>query len=175
MRNPCWVLLLAACSASLPPESATTTDNVKATVGPQETIDLTRSAVVHATVFAQPRDSVWNALLAANIALGLEAEFADPARGRAVFVARDRTRTIAGRPASTVIDCGQGSAGARADTYRLTVKLTHALEAAPGGTNLKTSLEAFARNPGLSSDPVPCSSRGRLEREIATLVTTRLQ
>jgi hypothetical protein len=166
---------LAACATSGPPEDPSSTERIKTTIGPRETIDLTQQQMVKETVFTKPRSAVWPALLEANAALGFTLESADEASGRATFAARDRSRIIARRPASTLIDCGQGSAGARTESYRLTIVITHRLVDVPAGTSLRSVVEASARNPALSGDPVVCSSTGRLEAEIATNMTVRLK
>ena len=169
------VLGLAACATAGPPEDPGSTERIKATIGPRQTIDLTQQQSVKETVFTKPRPDVWAALLEANAALGFALESSDPASGRATFAARDRNRIIARRPASTLIDCGQGSAGARTESYRLTIVISHLLVDVPAGTSLRSVVEASARNPALSGDPVVCSSTGRLEAEIASNMAVRLK
>src|SRR5687767_804507 len=151
---------VAAACASGPSKEPASTENIRVSVAPQQTMDLTHQQLIKEAVFVQSRAAVWQAMLAAHEALGLPLESADEAAGRASFVARDRSRVIAAKPASTWIDCGQGPAGARADSYRLTIRITHQLSDVPAGVALKSVIDASARNPGMSSDPVPCSSTG---------------
>jgi hypothetical protein len=172
MRLACWTLLCAtACATVRDPAS---TENIRVAVAPQQTMDITHQQLIKETVFAQPRAAVWQALMSAHEAFGLSAESMDEAAGRASFVARDRSRVIAGKAASTWIDCGQGAAGSRTDSYRLTLRVSHQLVAVPNGIALKSVVGATARNPGLSSDPVTCSSTGRLEEAIANNMAVRL-
>jgi hypothetical protein len=172
----CLVLTLAACASSNLQEKSTATTTVRSAVAPKQAMDITRETTVTTTYFEASRERVWNALLAAHEAIGIPLSSGDAASGRAIFELTNQIRTVASKPASRYVDCGIGSAGARADSYRLTVRLTHTLQATTsGGTALLISMQAWARNPALSSDPVPCSSRGVLETEISGMVTTRLQ
>ena len=71
---------------------------------------------------------------------------------------------------------GLGPAGARADSYRLVMRLTHVFEnPAPNATVFSTTMQAWARNPGMSGDAIPCSSKGLLETEIGGMIASRLQ
>src|SRR5688500_343694 len=118
-----FVLLLAACAASAP-EKGTQTATVRSTVAPNQAVDITREVSVKASQFEASREAVWSALHAAHDALGIPFSGGDLASGRATFELTNQIRTVAGKPASRYIDCGIGSAGARADSYRLTVRLT---------------------------------------------------
>jgi hypothetical protein len=167
--------LLAACSASGPPAGPMQT-TTRSTVAPKETMDITRETPVRTWQFAAPRTQVWNALLASHDALGIPFKSGTAEAGQATFELSNRIRTVAGKPASRYIDCGMGSAGARADSYRLIIRLHHVLQnTSDGGTALSTSMEAWARNPAISSDPVPCLSLGLLEAELGGMVAARLQ
>jgi hypothetical protein len=175
MRHACLIIVCATACATAPARDPASTENIRVSVAPQQTMDITHQQLIKEAVFTQPRAAVWQALLGAHEAFGLAAESADEAAGRASFVARDRSRVIAGKAASTWIDCGQGPAGARADSYRLTLRLSHQLDVVAGGIALKSVVDASARNPGMSSDPVPCSSTGRLEEAIASNMAVRLK
>jgi hypothetical protein len=170
-------LVVAATGCAAPPgEGVVHTATVQSTVAPKQTMDLTRDVVVRQVTIEAPRARVWEELHAVHRALGLDFVNGDVASGSATFEAANRIRTVAGKPASRYIDCGQGPAGARADSYRLTVRLQHKLENPTAGSTILTStMQAWARNPGVSSDPIPCASYGLLEREIGGMVMTRLQ
>jgi hypothetical protein len=150
-------LVVAATGCAAPPgEGVVHTATVQSTVAPKQTMDLTRDVVVRQVTIEAPRARVWEELHAVHRALGLDFVNGDVASGSATFEAANRIRTVAGKPASRYIDCGQGPAGARA-------------------TILTSTMQAWARNPGVSSDPIPCASYGLLEREIGGMVMTRLQ
>ena len=177
LRLLCYAsLVLAGCGAATGNVDAVHTASVRGTVAPKQTMDLTRDVVYKEAQFNTGRIQVWNALLEAHTALGVPFASGSANEGTATFRDSNRIRTVAGKAASRYVDCGVGAAGPRADSYRLDVRVTHHFENAnPNVTVLKTTLEAWARNPGISSDPVPCSSTGLLEREIAGMVQTRLQ
>lgn len=175
-RHVLLLLCVAGCSSSLPPNDSSHTTSTKGTLAPRQTIDLTRETVVRQSDFAASRGRVWQALLASHEALGIPFANGDIKQGVAVFQVTNQLRTVAGKRADLYIDCGYGSAGPRVDSYRLTIKLTHSLEnRTADATKVHTGLQAWARNPGFSSDPVPCNSRGTLENEISGMVTLRLQ
>lgn len=167
---------LSACSSSVPPQDPASTGVVKGTIAPRETIDLTREVVAKQAAYQAPRARVWQELHAAQEALGFERISADEQSGVASFQVANRLRTVANKPASRYIDCGQGPAGQRTDSYRLTLKTTHRLVAtSDSSTTMQTTLQAWARNPGISSDPIGCTSLGVLETEINGIVATRLK
>ena len=171
------VLLLAACSTPIHsgPEKSGPTENVKATIAPGETLDLTRQTLVHSVEFGYPRQQVWEALLVAHENAGMALIQSDQPSGTVVYQFQDRNRNIAGKLASNYVDCGIGAAGPRANTYRLTLRLTHQLE---GGNDamvrVSSSLHASARHPGTSSGTIECSSTGELEKRIVGFIAARL-
>jgi hypothetical protein len=171
------VLASAGCTAAATGNvDPVHTANVRGTVAPKQTMDLTRDVVYKEMTFNAGREKVWQALLEAHEALKIPLANGSATQGSATFRDSNRIRTVAGKAASRYIDCGVGPAGPRADSYRLDVRVTHHFENAnPGVTVLKSAVEGWARNPGLSSDPVACRSTGVLEREIAGMVMTRLQ
>ena len=175
MTRPYWVIVLFAACASAPGPPAASED-VRVVLGPQSMVNLTRERFSRIAQLSGSREEVWNALVAVHDQIGIPLEAGDPKAGTLTFVVRDKARTLAGRPASALLDCGSTNAGERADAYRLTVKVDHTLEeAGTGRITLSTSVDASARNPGLSSAAVACRSRGTLEKQIADLVTARLQ
>ena len=175
MRFPIFLLALAACGGTIAQEPAERT-TTRGTLAPRQTVDLTRdTAVVESRVQATP-EQVWQALHEVHEIIGIPFAHGDAASGSAVFQLQNQIRTVAGKPASRYLDCGMGPAGPRADSYRLAIKVMHRFDSAVAGTtSLRTIMEAAARNPALSSDPVPCNSRGVLEAEIGGMVTLRLK
>jgi hypothetical protein len=140
------------------------------------TIELTRSKVLNHYDFAVPLDKVWTAMMEVQAAIGMPVASFDTNKHTAMFVVQNRYRQILDKPASLFLDCGVGPTGSKADSYRLLIRVSHVL--APAGNNasvLTTGVEAYATNPGVSGDQVPCASNGRLERDIAALIQARLQ
>ena len=167
-------LVLAAC-ASVPDDGApTSTATSRVTVAPQTTMDITRQDEVDAVQISASRDAVWKAMLATHQSLDIPMSGSDEAASAAAFTLRDKTRTILGKPASSYVDCGNGPAGPRADSYRITVKVSHRLlPVSDSSTVLSTIVEAWARHPGQSADAIQCNSRRTLEKYLAGIITTR--
>jgi hypothetical protein len=177
MRALPLLLVAGACSASTPDANVpVTTATTRATVAPQTTVDLTRQDEVNTIEVGATRTAVWNALLETHEALAIPLSAMDEPAGALTFTLRDKTRTIAGKNASAYVDCGNGPAGPRADSYRLTIKVNHnVVSTADNQTQVHTLIEAWARHPGQSGDAIQCNSRGTLEKHIAGIVRTRLQ
>jgi hypothetical protein len=171
------IILVAGCaSSSVQTAGQVQTATIKSTVAPNESMDLTRELLVKQVRLDAGRERVWKVMLEVHDQLGIPLLASDPVRGNATFERANKIRTVAGKPASRYIDCGQGPAGARADSYRLVIRLTHLFEnEAPDATVLTTTMQAWARNPGLSGDAIPCSSTGLLENEIGGMIALRLK
>jgi hypothetical protein len=171
-----FLLVFPACATSPEPGTPVQTATVSSTVAPQQTMDLTRDVVIRQISIDAPRARVWQALHEVHEAMGIGFTNGDLGSGNATFEVANRIRTVAGKPASRYIDCGVGPAGARADSYRLLVRINHVLQSpTPASTVVTSTLQAWARNPGTSSDAIPCASLGLLEREIGAAVAMRLQ
>jgi hypothetical protein len=175
MTRPYWgILLIAACASTSGPPPAH--EDVRVVLSPESIVNLTRERFSHISQVSGTREEVWNALAAVHEQIGIPVEAGDLKAGTMTFAVRDRARTIAGRPASALLDCGSTHAGQRADAYRLTVRVDHTMEETGAGRiTLSTSVDASARNPAVSSTAVACRSRGTLEKQIAELVAARLQ
>jgi len=80
-------------------------------------------------------------------------------------------RRLGERRLSQVVDCGSTLAG-DADSYEVTMSvLTLVTPAGAGSAVVRSWVQASGRPQGMSSTPVRCVSTGRLEREIARLLT----
>lgn len=66
------LLLVPACGGAVNsgPEKAGPVENVKGTIAPLQTLDLTRQTLVYGVEFAQPLAQVWQALLSARETVG---------------------------------------------------------------------------------------------------------
>lgn len=178
MRRCLGILVfLAGCAANTGTrEQDASTDIVRTAVGPNEAVDLTRHTYMHSHEYAVPREHVWNSLLSLEEELGLPFESADTTSGTVVFRLQTATPRVAGRHASTYLDCGRGPGGTpRVDTYQLTLRLTANVETlAPNLTLVGTSLLGYARDRSTTADQIPCKSTGYLERRALALLTARL-
>jgi hypothetical protein len=166
--------LLTAC-ASATSEGPAITTRTATTIAPQERIDLTHENVISAVEFTATKEQVWNALLEAHEALGSRMIASDAKALAAKFQLESKTGSLLGKPTANFIDCGIGSAGPRVNTYRVTVKITQAVESeSVDRTRLLTVVEATARSPGMNVDPVQCTSLGSLEKRIIGLAVAQL-
>ena len=174
-------VLLACCAlgcatASNSDPDAPTHEVVKRTLGPGETLDLTRQTVIRAGDYRAEPGRVWTELLAVGAQLGLPVQSSDSSTGMIVFHLPASTGRIAGRPASDWIECGRAAGGLpRAETYQITLSLTAVVS--PGeqvATHVRTSLVAYARERGTGNAGLPCSSTGRLEQHLLTTVGARV-
>ena len=171
-----WIALMSGCGANTAPEMPAVTKQSRATVAPQETIDISREYIIQTVDLMATRDRVWNAMLAAHRIIGIPASEMDERNGSATFLVQERTGSIADKPASTYIDCGMGSAGPRANSYRITLRISETIESlADEHTRVRTMVQAWARNPGVSSDRIECSSNGALEKRVLALIAATLQ
>ena len=175
----CFVLLLAAC-ASPSSEVVDVTPAAPASVmasGGSVDINIpTERAIVSEVVDASPADA-WAALPKAWADLGIEVRESSRATrtlGNSRLVVM---RRLGSTPLSRYLSCGAGIQGPFADMYRIQMSIQSAVVPAQGGgVEIRTYLEAVARNPeGTSNVQVPCTSTQRLEREIAARVRAHVQ
>lgn len=173
-RWPAGLILMAACASAPDANVPLATATSRVTVAPQTTVDITRQDELDAVQIDASRAQVWKAVMATHQSLDIPMSASDEAAGIATFMLRDKTRTILGKPASSYVDCGNGPAGPRADSYRVTVKISHQLQSlGERSTVVGTLVEAWARHPGQSADAIQCNSRSTLEKYLAGIIRTR--
>lgn len=173
------VLVLAACA----PPSGQAVDVTRP--GPASvsvsgtTVDVnlpTERAIVSEELDATP-EAAWAALPKAWEDLGIEVRESSRATRTLANARLVISRRMGGAPLSRYLSCGAGMQGAFADVYRIQMSIHSAVvPVAGGGVEIRTYLEAVARNPeGTSNTAVNCTSTQRLEREIAARVRAHLQ
>lgn len=116
------------------------------------------------------------AVRAVYAALKLPRDWADSANGQLGTLRHRATYTLGGQRLSVYFNCGQGIAGANADTWRLNMALVTFLQpAGEGKTRLGTGIVAEAQDmSGTSTEPAMCGSMGLLESRIHKEVRARL-
>jgi hypothetical protein len=127
-----------------------------------------------ATAEASP-DEAWRAAMEVYRSMEIPIGVIDQSAG--VLGNRDLAvrRRLAGQPMTEFLDCGRSVTGPAASTHQIHLSiLTSVRAAAAGGTELRTQLQATARQPGSSSPPTQCASTGRLEQRIAHQIQLRL-
>jgi hypothetical protein len=77
-----------------------------------------------------------------------------------------KTRQVAGRSMTQLVDCGSGMTGPKAATYRIYMSLlTDVIPDGKGGTKLQTTFVPMGQDvAGGSTDRIPCGTTGRLEQ-----------
>ena len=120
--------------------------------------------------------AAWDALVQVYGNLGIEIAGLD--NGTRVITNPDLTvsRRIGGERLSRYLDCGSGSIGGAADTYRIKMNILSHVEANPDGkSTVHTTIQAVANNPeGTSNTRIPCASTHQLEHRIAAAVAELL-
>jgi len=179
MRTLLVLALLSSLSCAVQQTGAdgeASIDPVRTVVTPGETMDVTRHTTIHAQEFAVSRERVWGALMGAEADFGMPLQSADPVAGLAIYYLQTATPRIAGRHASSWLDCGRAPGGApRVNTYHLTLRLSATLEpVAESATRVRLSLLGYARDRGIVGDPLPCTSTGQLEKRALAVLAARL-
>lgn len=179
MRVQTFVIALFSlgCAGQQARGPEASTDPVRTTLSPGgEALDVTRHTIIHTQEYTVGRDRVWGVLMAAEADLGMPLQSADSAAGMAIYYLQTASPRVAGRHASVWLDCGRAPGGApRVGTYHLTLRLTITLETVgEQQSRLRASLVAYARDRGVVSDQLPCTSSGKLERRALEIVAARL-
>lgn len=171
--------LLGACSGNAPPSTQT----VRSTVSVSSQ-DATGNTTIESfqdvggsshQVGATP-DRVWAVLPAVYQGLGIAVGTSLP---EAKTIGNTRlvlNRTLAGKPLSVFLSCGDGPTGTPlADSYRVDMALVTMLNPTPGGgTRVETRVGASATNRAVSGASVSCGTTGRLEALIAERIKNHL-
>lgn len=109
--------------------------------------------------------------------LGVKVEHDDPTAGELGNLNFWKMRRFAGSPMSLWMDCGFNATGKNADSRRIYMNLlTRTRAAANKGSSAQVVLRATAVEvAGGSTDPLDCTSNGRLELRILKLLEEKLQ
>ncbi len=160
-----------------PPSSATTQERTRLDASnARYDFETTSRATVVERRIAAPIERVWSVLPTVFDSLGIPMGLADSRThvyGNRAFKAQ---RQLAGMRLSRLVDCGRSATGFNADRYQVTLSVVITLATAPdGSTSAYIAVEGRATDPGVSGDPVRCSTTGQLEDVIAERLAARLQ
>ena len=134
-------------------------------------VRLTREDYVARTDLDVPVERVFAALSEAYQRVGLPSPELDPAVYLATVDGYRVTRRLGDVPLSRYLECGSGMTGAYADTHRVRLFVSTALEpVGTGKTIVRTRVEATAAPTAGGGGTRTCSSMGALELEIAELL-----
>jgi hypothetical protein len=160
-------------SSSSPPGDSGRDELISGELG---TVRLNHDDASTTTEFAEPRDKVWEALLRVNEELALPMLSADPKAGVLTYFLQTHSHRIAGKPASSYLDCGGGATGNNADSHSIKLKVSESVTSnVQGRSVVRIALLASSKDMEVSAYEGACSSRGSLEKRIVDLVRTRLQ
>lgn len=130
---------------------------------------------VASLVWARPED-VWKTVLVTYHDLTLTVTSMNSERHQLSSSVARAPRTLGGKPLREYLDCGNGIAGPRVDSYDVSYALVTTVTPADGdSTAVHSTLVATATSRGgTSTAPVDCATTGRLEKRIAQLVALKL-
>lgn len=180
MRNiiACVVLvMLTACAASAPNEGRMREDVVRVGGhdGRSTVIPLIHDDFVTGGIVEASPEALWPLLPVVYEELGLPSPAADRSTWTVAVQNHALTRRLGNDRMSTLIECGSGLTGAHADTHRIRLSVRTWLEPAPGGTGVRTRVEALASSLEGLANTFHCSSRGELEMRIAVALQAHVE
>ncbi len=148
-----------------------------ALVGTADPIRILYDTLGNSATISAPPTQVMSALRQVFKDLGVEVKHDNPAAGELGNVNFWKMRRFAGSPMSLWMDCGFNATGKNADSRRIYMNLlTRTRSAANNGSAAQVVLRATAVEvAGGSTDPMDCTSNGRLELRILKLLEEKLQ
>ncbi|HEV2148563.1 MAG TPA: hypothetical protein VGR37_14260 [Longimicrobiaceae bacterium] len=169
------IVLVSACASTAAGTGETGVVRSTTTVsGSTGTVILESYSDRGGAAFVVPAevDRVWAALPAVYNQLGIPMGTSVPATRTYGNTSLQLGRTLAGKPVSAWLNCGEGPFGAPlANSYRVVASIVTTLApGANGQTQLRTMVNATATNRGVSGAPVNCGTTGALETLIAERV-----
>ncbi|MSR36109.1 MAG: hypothetical protein EXR95_05615 [Gemmatimonadetes bacterium] len=169
------ILALGACArVATPVSSGPVADRVVRVTGSYEMqMTLNRADAVFTDTLALDPGRAWAALPVVYDFLGLPVHTTNPGLKELGVVAH-QPRRIEGQRLSTFLDCGISPAGSSyADSYQVYFWMTSRVIPRASGSRVQTTVQANARPRDTSGEPLPCASRGRLERRVVELLQQR--
>jgi hypothetical protein len=170
MKKPTLALLLLVAGCAAATEGVETAERSTSRVYTDEgivAVEHVPSLREESSTLEMGRDGAFSVVQKAYAEVGVTPGTLDSAAGL-VGTREQRVRRIAGERPSTFLDCGSGIAGPNADHYDVYLTaLTQLHPLSAGRTELRTRVEAIARDASQGSSVVRCTTRGVLERRIA--------
>ena len=170
---------LSGCAAASTHAPAAPGAVVRTTGSFNTDVPLSQANVELSDTIAFDAARVWSELPRVYRALALPVNATDT-RARRLGAVEFEPRRMEDQPLSRFLDCGRGiTAGENADTYRVTLSVetrveAEAVSAGPQRSVIRSFVSATARPRATSGNPVPCQSKGGIERRIVELLRQRL-
>lgn len=171
------LLLLTGCAGAPPsggPSADRSSTRVNTVFGGSYVLESTASSGQDRRELAVSSDTVWEALPAAYLELGLQPSFVDPQRrlvATGAFVAPTR---LGGKLVRSLVECGSGSGLPLPASYAITLDVATEIAPSGSGTTARTRLLGSARPTANSGNPVQCASTGALEQMIFEEIERRV-
>ena len=170
--------LAAACGppTGVPRQPAASPPTSVTRAGTDVIVNVNQEPAAFSARLPEPPERAWPALYDVYGELGIPVETVDEP-GRTLGNLRySVVRRLAGRPLSAFLDCGRSASGGTiSDEYRVQLSVRTTLTPAPGGSEVRTLVQATARSvEGAGAAAVPCASTGVLEQRISVLLAARL-
>ena len=167
---------LSACASSTVHTGAREAETVRIAGSQGGQLRVTSNAQASVTRIAFPMGKVWHALPAAFENLGIPITAVDTGTHTISNGGLKFRRVLGSAPLGRYIDCGSTQVGESADSYDVYLTVVSQVEEDPatGLAVLHTIFESMARPIVFSREYSRCSSRGELERRLATAVTDQL-
>lgn len=171
-------LLALACSACASGGATPTTNAPDRVIMTTQDGSVLRQQIDAATKadFAASPDKVWAAVVGSYADLGIEANTSDKSQWHYAalnFIVPRRIRNVG---ITSLFNCGSSMTGPVADQGRIMADIVTKLRPNADGTTSATLYVdgMLKKNEGTSSDPVHCSSTGRLEELLRTTINRKL-
>jgi hypothetical protein len=176
VRSFLLITVVAACAPPGPSPSPSDPVVRVGTGGAPQNLDLGSASAPGIVTIAAPRDSVWQALARVYDSLAIPRNTFDPASqtiGNTGFLIR---RTLGKVRLSEYIDCGSPQLRPSADYYDVNMSVLTQLQPDPSGaTKVTTTVNATAKPVSIAGQFDRCSSTGRLETRLASLLNAELR
>ncbi len=174
MFAPILLLGCATGNSGVVTRTTPSTTQVQTPLGTYEIDALTETRVSSDWVRA-PVARLWKALPAVYEELGVRPEHINPAGHQLGNRSAVLNRSIGGKPLSTYLDCGTNPIGVpAANSYSVYLDLVTELKERPGGTDVRTRVDAKAKPRSGGGSFVQCMSNGQLEKRIAGALTQHI-
>jgi hypothetical protein len=166
----------AACATSGPNELGSTTERVSVSEGGAQVMEVSISRDDPALTrhFDASPEAIWRLLPAVYADVGLPAPALDEESLTVAVQDHVMMRRIGDERMSRLIDCGRDMSGDHADSHRIRLNVRTWVTGAAPATDVHTRVEATATSVEGRPGSITCTTRGRLEQNIAEALRTRL-
>jgi hypothetical protein len=164
MRRILFLVALGACASNGPP--AETTPRQAQVFQSEQGVIVGDKPRASSITLPLPPATVWTAVRKVYLDLEIPVTVELPASHQIGNNNFAKSRTLAGRPMETLMDCGRGMTGPKAATYRIYMSLlTDVRTDGKGGTLVQTTFVPVAQDvSGGSGDRISCGTSGDLEQ-----------